>query len=96
MIVRIEIEGARAGFFGYRVSYESEELYGDTGLASLADCLVAAVEGMAPDVLAAEVWYQNIVSGTYTLPVIGMQLDQIAAHAANTTAAIEEVANERR
>ena len=55
MIVRIEIEGARAGFFGYRVSYESEELYGDAGLASLADCLVAAVEGMAPDVLAAEV-----------------------------------------
>jgi hypothetical protein len=96
MIVRIEIEGARAGFFAYRVSYESEDLYGDAGLASLADCLVAAVEGMAPDVLAAEVWYQNIVSGTYTLPVIGMQLDQIAAHAANTTAAIEEVANERR
>ena len=56
MIVRIEIEGARAGFFAYRVSYESEELYGDAGLASLADGLVAAVEGMAPDVLAAVVW----------------------------------------
>ena len=51
---------------------------------------------MAPDVLAAEVWYQNIVSGTYPLQVIGMQLEQIADHAANTTAAIEEIANERR
>ena len=95
MIVRIEIEGARAGFFAYRVSYESEELYGDAGLASLADCLVAAVEGMAPDVLAAEVWYRNIVSGTYPLSIIGMSLDQVAEHAANTTSAIEEVANER-
>ena len=50
---------------------------------------------MAPDVVAAEVWYRNIVSGTYPLSIIGMSLDQVAEHAANTTSAIEEVANER-
>ena len=91
MIVRIDIEGTRPGFFGYQVSHQGEPLYGDSGLASLADCLVAAVEGMAPDALAAEVWYQGIVSGTYPLTLIGLQLAQIAQHAANTTAAIEEL-----
>ena len=96
MIVRIDIEGSRAGFYAYRVSYESEELYADDGLGSIADCLVGAIEGMAPDVVAAEVWYRSIVSGTYPLSIIGMSLDQVAEHAANTTSAIEEVANEER
>ncbi|WP_198971533.1 hypothetical protein [Xylophilus sp. ASV27] len=94
MIVRIEIEGGRAGFYEYRVSYESEELYADAGLGSVADCLVGAVEGMAPDVLAAEVWYRGIVSGTYPLPVIGTRLEQVAAHAVNTAEAIREALGE--
>ena len=96
MIVRIDIEGSRAGFYAYRVSYESEELYADDGLASVADCLVGAVEGMAPDVVAAEVWYRNVVSGTYPLSVIGMSLEQVAEHATNTTEAIEEILDENR
>ena len=96
MIVRIDIEGSRAGFYAYRVSYESEELYADDGLASVADCLVGAVEGMAPDVVAAEVWYRNVVSGTYPLSVIGMSLEQVAEHAVNTTEAIEEILDENR
>lgn len=95
MIVRIDIDGSRAGFYAYRVSYESEELYADDGLASVEDCLVGAVEGMAPDVMAAEIWFRGIVSGTYPLSVIGMSLEQVAEHAANTTAAIEEIADER-
>lgn len=95
MIVRIDIEGTRAGFFAYRVSFETEELYADDGLNSIAECLVGAIEGMAPDVVAAEIWYRSIVSGTYPLSIIGMSLDQVAEHASNTTSAIEEVANER-
>ena len=45
MIVRIDIDKS-ADVFGYGVSFESEELYGDDGLASIVECLVAAVEGM--------------------------------------------------
>ena len=94
MIVRIEVEGSRAGFYEYRVSFESEELYADAGLQSVIDCLVGAVEGMAPDVLAAEIWYRGIVSGTYALEVIGRNVDQVAQHAENTTEAIREVLGE--
>lgn len=91
MIVRIEIEGGRAGFYEYRVVYDTEELYADAGLASVSDCLVGAVEGMAPHMVAAEVWYRGIVSGTYSLPTIASSLDAVAQHAVNTTAAIREV-----
>ena len=94
MIVRIDIDRA-ADSFGYGVSYESEELYGDDGLASLAECLIAAVEGMPPDALAAEIWFDGVVSGTYPLSVIGMNLDQVAQHAANTTAMIDELMPDR-
>ncbi len=37
MIVRIDIEGSRAGFYAYRVSYESEELYGDDGILAMGE-----------------------------------------------------------
>ena len=94
MLVRIEIEGSRAGFYEYRVSHESEELYGDAGLASVVDCLVGAVEGMAPDVKAAEVWYRGIVSGTYALGVIAANVEPVAQHAANTAEAVREVLGE--
>ena len=45
---------------------------------------------MAPDVVGAEICLRGVVSGTYPLPVIAMNHEQIAAHAVNTTEAIEE------
>lgn len=94
MIVRIEIEGGRAGFYEYRVVYDTEELYADAGLGSVADCLVGAVEGMAPHMVGAEIWYRNIVSGTYSLAVIAANHEGIAQHAVNTAEAIREVMGE--
>ncbi|WPB57709.1 hypothetical protein [Xylophilus sp. GOD-11R] len=94
MIVRIEIEGGRAGFYEYRVVYDTEELYADAGLGSVADCLVGAVEGMSPDMVAAEIWYRAVCSGTYSLPVIATNHEGIAQHAVNTTEAIREVTGE--
>ena len=96
MIVRIDIDIDRgADSFGYRVSYESEEMYGDDGLGSLVECLIAAVEGMPPEAVAAELWYDGVVSGTYPLSVIGMSVEQVAQHAANTTAMIDDVMPDR-
>ncbi len=93
MIVRIEIDGNEESQYDYRVSYESEALYSDAGLSSIVEALVAAVEGLAPDVVGVEVWYRGVVSGTYPLQVIAMNHEQIAAHAVNTTAAIKEVSS---
>ena len=94
MIVRIDIDKGAADF-GYRVSYESEEMYGDDGLDSIVECLIAAVEGLPPEALAAELWYDRIVSGTYPLSVIGMNVEQVAQHAVNTTAMIDELLPDR-
>lgn len=94
MIVRIDIDKS-ADSFGYRVSQESEEMYADEGLASIVECLVAAVEGMPPEAVAAELWYDGVVSGTYPLSVIGMSIDQVAQHALNTTAMIDDVMPDR-
>jgi hypothetical protein len=94
MIVRIDLTRS-AGTYGYGVSYQSEELYGDDGLGSLVECLIAAVEGMPPEALAAELWYDGIVSGTYPLEVIGMSVDQVATHAQNTTDMIDELMPDR-
>jgi len=94
MIVRIDIDKS-GGAFGYRVSYESEELYGDEGLESIVECLIAAVEGMPPEAVAAELWYDRVVSGTYPLSVIGMSIAQVAQHALNTTAMIDDAMPER-
>lgn len=94
MIVRIDLTRS-AGSFGYGVSYQGEEMYGDDGLASLVECLVAAIEGMPPEALAAELWYDGVVSGTYPLEVIGMGVEQVAEHAANTTAMIDELVPDR-
>ena len=90
MIVRIEIDAPPGGLFDYRVTDEGQTLYADAELPSLADALVAAVEGLAPEVVGAEVWFRGVVSGTYPLHVIGANHAQIATHAANTTAAILE------
>lgn len=90
MILRIDIDKF-GDAFAYRVSEEGEELYGDDGLPSFAECLIAAVEGMPPEAVATELWYDGIVSGTYPLSVIGMNLEQVAQHALNTTAMIDDV-----
>ena len=90
MIVRIEIDGSSATQYDYRVRYESEDLYADVGLDSVVESLVAAVEGLPPDVIGVEVSFRGVVSGTYPLQIIAMNLDQVAAHAVNTTQAIEE------
>jgi hypothetical protein len=94
MIVRIDID-READAFGYRVSYEAQEMYADDGLESLVECVIAAVEGMPPEALAAELWYDGVVSGTYPLTVIGMNVDQVALHAQNTTAMIDELMPDR-
>ena len=90
MIVRIEIDSPPGGQIDYRVTYEGESLYADDDLETVVDALVAAVEGLAPEVVGAEVWFRGIVSGTYPLHVIAANHEQIAAHAVNTTAAILE------
>ncbi len=90
MIVRFAIQPA-AGAFDYQVSYEGEELFGDEGLQSVEQCIVAAVEGLGQDAMAAEVAYGGIVSGTYPLASLALMSAQIAEHAINTTAAIQEL-----
>ncbi len=90
MIVRIEIDGSQGTQYDYRVRYESEDVYADAGLASVVESLVAAVEGLPPEVVGVEVSYRGVVSGTYPLQVIAMNLDQVATHTVNTTEAIEE------
>ncbi|HZE91068.1 MAG TPA: hypothetical protein VE029_05065 [Rhizobacter sp.] len=90
MIVRIEIEPVEASEFAYRVTYEAEALYADQGLASVEEALVAAVEGLSPDVVGVEVAYGGVISGTYPLDVVALNLAQIVAHALNTAAAIQQ------
>ena len=94
MIVRIDID-KNGDAFDYRVSFGSEEMYADEGLESIVECLIAAVEGMPPEAVAAELWYDRVVSGTYPLSVIGMSIDQVAQHALNTTAMIDDVMPDR-
>ncbi|MBI2724911.1 MAG: hypothetical protein V4573_03470 [Pseudomonadota bacterium] len=91
MIVRFNIDTAGQDQFDYRVTHEGEELYGDAGLDSLEQCITAALEGLGSDAVAAEVAYQGIISGTYALASLALMSAQIAEHAVQTTAAIEEV-----
>lgn len=90
MIVRLDIDQTEPSVFAYRVSIEAETLYDDEGLASFEESLIAAIEGLAPDVIGIELAYGGVVSGTYPLDVIAANLGQVAQHAANTTAAIYE------
>jgi hypothetical protein len=90
VIVRFYIDPADAGY-EYRVTHEGEELYGDAGLGSIEECIVAATEGLGQDAVAAEVAYKGIVSGTYALASLALVSAQIAEHALQTTTAIEEV-----
>lgn len=91
MIVRFHIDPLGQDQYEYRVTYEGEELYGDAGLDSLEECIVAAVEGLGQDAVAAEVAYKGILSGTYPLASLALMTAQIAEHAHQTTAAVEEV-----
>ena len=93
MIPRIDIDQTDNETFDYRVSYESEPLFDDSGFSSVMHCLVAAIEGLSPDVVAVEVAYGGFVSGTYPLAVVAMNHEQVAAHAVNTAAAIREAMN---
>jgi hypothetical protein len=90
MIPRIEIDQSAPETYEYRVTYESEPLFDDSGFSSVMHCLVAAVEGLSPEIVAVEVAYGGYVSGTYPLTVIAMNHEQVAAHAMNTTEAIRE------
>ncbi len=90
MIVRIQIDPTAASLFNYQVSYEAETLYADEDLSTLVEALVAAVEGLSPDVVGVEIWLSGVVSGTYPLNVLAMNLEQVAQHALNTTEAIQE------
>ena len=90
MIVRIDIDPEGPATLGYRVTHESEPLYEDTDLGSVTEALIAAIEGLPPDVIGIELAYAGIVSGTYPLGVVAHNHEQVAAHALNTTAAIYE------
>lgn len=91
MIVRFHIDLMEQDQYEYRVSYEGEDLYSDAGLDSIEACIVAATEGLGQDAIAAEVAYKGIISGTYALASLALVSAQIAEHALQTTAAIEEV-----
>jgi hypothetical protein len=91
MIVRFHIDLMEQDQYEYRVSYEGEDLYSDAGLDSIEACIVAATEGLGQDAVAAEVAYKGIISGTYALASLALVSAQIAEHALQTTAAIEEV-----
>lgn len=91
MIVRFNIDRLGSGAYEYRVTYEGEALFGDAGLDSIEACIIAATEGLGSDPVGAEIAYQGIISGTYPLATLALASAQIAEHALNTTAAIEEV-----
>jgi hypothetical protein len=89
MIVRVDIDTVESTSFDYRVSHQGEALYGDGDFSTAVAALVAAFEGLAPDVVALEVAYRGIVSGTYPLIVVARKPDQIANHALMTTTTVE-------
>ena len=91
MIVRFHIDPISQDLYEYRVTYEGEELFGDAGLSSIEECIVAATEGLGRDAVAAEVAYKAIISGTYALASLALMSERIADHALQTAVAIEEV-----
>ena len=93
MIVRFHIDPMDSDLYEYSVSHEGETLYADVGLGSIEECLVAATEGLDQGIVAAEVAYKSIISGTYALASLALMTAQIADHALQTTLAIEEVSS---
>ena len=90
MIVRFNIDVAGQDQYDYRVTYEGEDLYADTGLGSIEACVTAALEGLGSDAVAAEIAFKGVISGTYALASLALASSQIAQHALQTTEAIEE------
>ena len=90
MIPRIDIDIEQPGSYRYQVTYENEPLFEEDGFGSIVLALVSAVEGLAPDVRAVQVSCAGIISGTYPLSTIAQSPQQVAEHAANTTAAVLE------
>ncbi|MDB5868517.1 MAG: hypothetical protein JWP96_849 [Polaromonas sp.] len=90
MIVRFHIDPMEQSLYEYSVSYEGEALYADVGLGSIEECIVAATEGLDSEAVAAEIAYKGVISGTYALASLALMTAQIADHALQTTAAIEE------
>ncbi|HEY4067722.1 MAG TPA: hypothetical protein VGM74_12560 [Burkholderiaceae bacterium] len=93
MIVRIDLqhrpsEGGEDA--SYRVSAEYETLYDGAGFSSLVNALAAAVEGLGPEVHAAEIAFDGIVSGTYPLSTIATRPNEVMQHAVNSAAAVAE------
>ena len=93
MIVRFNIDQVSEDQFDYRVSYDGEDLYGDEGLGSIEACIVAATEGLGGEPVGAEIAFKGVISGTYPLATLALASSQLAEHAMNTTAAIEEVSS---
>ena len=91
MIVRFNIDQVGEDQFDYRVSYEGEDLYGDEGLGGLDACIIAATEGLGTEPVGAQIAFKGVISGTYPLATLALASSQLAEHAMNTTAAIEEV-----
>lgn len=63
------------------MTYEGEELFGDDGLNSVEQCIVAATEGLGRDAGTAEVAYKGTTSGTCALASPALMSAQIAQHA---------------
>jgi hypothetical protein len=89
MIVRIEIHLSDDGY-DHRVLSEGDALFADGGFSSVVHALVGAVEGLPPEARAVELACGGVVSGTYPLQTLAANVDQVAQHAINTTAAVFE------
>ena len=94
MIVRIAIQHSPTEGYEYLVSTDGEALYADAGLSTFLHALAAAIEGLGPEVKAAELAFQGIVSGTYPLRVLATRPAEVAQHAVNTTDAVAEAERE--
>jgi|EndMetStandDraft_4_1072995.scaffolds.fasta_scaffold180833_2 hypothetical protein len=94
MIVRIAIQHSPTEGYDYLVSTDGEPLYADAGLSTFLHALAAAIEGLGPEVKAAELAFQGIVSGTYPLRVLATRPAEVAQHAVNTTDAVAEAERE--
>ena len=90
MIVRIDIHDSPDGEHGYAVSSEGTELYGDSGFSSILHALAGAIEGLQPEVMAAELAFRGVVSGTYPLRVLATRPAAVVQHAVDTANAVLE------
>ena len=90
MIVRIDLQQGETEGASYAVTVEHETLYDGAGFSSLVNALAAAVEGLGPEVHAAEIAFNEVISGTYPLSTIAMRPNEVVQHAVNSAAAVAE------